>query len=78
MRVIQDMIDTLIVENVINIADLPEQAQAKLVTQKTFRPPISRHSLRLFDDSDMAEVIGGRMRRQRQMATIEQRDAAWT
>ena len=60
VRVIEDVIDTLIVKNVINITDLPEQAQAKLMARKTFRQRITRHSLRLFDDSGMAEVIGGR------------------
>ena len=58
VRVIEDVIDTLIVKNVINITDLPEQAQAKLFARKSFRERITQHSLRLFDDSGMADVIG--------------------
>ena len=58
VRVIEDVIDTLIVKNVINITDLPEQAQAKLFARKSFRERITRHSLRLFGDSGSAEVIG--------------------
>ena len=59
VRVIEDVIDTLIVKNDINITDLPEQAQAKLMARRSFRQRITRHSLRLFDNSGMAEVIGG-------------------
>ena len=39
-------------------AHLPEQAQAKLFARKSFRERITKHSLRLFDDSGMADVIG--------------------
>jgi hypothetical protein len=58
VRVIEDVIDTLIVKNVLNITDLPEQAQAKLFARKSFRERITQNSLRLFDDSGMADVIG--------------------
>lgn len=58
VRVIEDVIDALIIKNVINITDLPELAQAKLFARKSFRERITQHSLRLFDDSGMAEVIG--------------------
>lgn len=58
VRVLEDVIDALIVKNVINITDLPEQAQAKLFARKSFRERITRHSLRLFDDSGIADVIG--------------------
>lgn len=58
VRVIEDVIDALIVKNVINITDLPEQAQAKLFARKSFRDRVTQHSLRLFHDSGMAEVIG--------------------
>ena len=58
VRVIEDVVDTLIAKNVINITDLPEQAQAKLFARKSFRERITQHSLRLFDDSGMADVIG--------------------
>ena len=49
VRVIEDVIDTLIVKNVINITDLPEQAQAKLFARKSFRERVSKSSLRLFE-----------------------------
>lgn len=58
VRVIEDVIDTLIVKNVINITDLPELAQAKLFARKSFRERITRDSLRLFDDSGASDVIG--------------------
>ena len=58
VRVIEDVIDTLIVKNVINITDLPEQAQAKLFARKSFRERITQHSLRLFGDSAAGDVIG--------------------
>ena len=58
VRVIEDVIDTLIVKNVLNITDLPEQAQAKLFARKSFRERITQHSLRLFGDSDISDVIG--------------------
>jgi hypothetical protein len=39
VRVIEDVIDTLIARNVINITDLPDQAQAKLfATTRAMRP----------------------------------------
>ena len=58
VRVIEDVIDALIVKNVINITDLPEQAQAKLFARKSFRERITQHSLRLFGDSTGGDVIG--------------------
>ncbi len=58
VRVLEDVIDTLIVKNVINITDLPAEAQAKLFARKSFRERITRHSLRLFGDSGFADVIG--------------------
>jgi hypothetical protein len=58
VRVIEDVIDALIVKNVINITDLPEQAQAKLFARRSFRERITKHSLRLFGDSGMGDVIG--------------------
>jgi hypothetical protein len=50
VRVIEDVIDTLIIKNVINVTDLPEQAQAKLFARKSFRERVTKHSLRLFAD----------------------------
>ena len=58
VRVIEDVIDTLIVKNVLNITDLPEQAQAKLFARKSFRERITQHSLRLYNDSGVGDVIG--------------------
>jgi hypothetical protein len=57
VRVIEDVIDTLIVKNVINITDLPEQAQAKLFARKSFRERVSQSSLRLFEPTDFRDVI---------------------
>lgn len=50
VRVIEDLIDTLIARNVIAITDLPEQAQAKLFARKSYRERAGRNPLRLFDD----------------------------
>ena len=57
VRVIEDVIDTLIVKNVINITDLPGEAQAKLFARKSFRERVSRNSLRLFSDTQFGAVI---------------------
>ena len=48
VRVIEDVIDTLIVKNLINITDLPEQAQAKLFARKSFRERRSPLALQLY------------------------------
>ena len=58
VRVIEDVIDTLLVKNIINITDLPEQAQAKLFARKSFRERVTQHSLRLFGEGGTIEVIG--------------------
>ena len=57
VRVIEDVIDTLIVKNILNITDLPEQAQAKLFARKSFRERISKSSLRLFETTGFGDVI---------------------
>jgi hypothetical protein len=57
VRVIEDVIDTLIVKNVINITDLPEQAQAKLFARKSYRERMTRNPLRLFSNSAFTTVI---------------------
>ncbi|HET9643452.1 MAG TPA: hypothetical protein VFP68_08875 [Burkholderiaceae bacterium] len=46
VRVLEDVIDVLIIKNVINITDLPPRAQAKLLLRKSFREKITLHSLR--------------------------------
>jgi hypothetical protein len=58
VRVIEDLIDTLIMKNVINITDLPDQAQAKLFARKSFRERVSKSSLRLFaPPTDFGDVV---------------------
>ena len=57
VRVIEDVIDTLIVKNILNITDLPDQAQAKLFARKSFRERVSNSSLRLFQPTDFGDVI---------------------
>ncbi len=58
VRVIEDVIDTLIARNVINITDLPEQAQAKLLARKSFRERATGHALRLFEQpTDFGDII---------------------
>lgn len=50
VRVLEDLIDTLINRNLINITDLPAEAQAKLFSRKSFRERRSSQALRLFGD----------------------------
>lgn len=57
VRVIEDVIDTLIARNLINITDLPEPAQAKLFARKSFRERAGSNALKLFDDAGAGEVI---------------------
>lgn len=57
VRVLEDLIDTLITKNLLNITDLPEQAQAKLLARKSFRERSSKRSLRLFESTDFGDVI---------------------
>ncbi len=58
VRVLEDVIDTLIVKNVLNITDLPEQAQAKLLARKSFRERVSKSALQLFEQpTNFGDVI---------------------
>ena len=58
VRVIEDVIDTLIVKNIINITDLPTEAQSKLFARKSFRERVSKSSLTLFGQAtDFGDVI---------------------
>ena len=59
VRVIEDVIDTLIVKHVINITDLPAEAQAKLFARKSFRERISKNSLKLFGEGDLDGTVIG-------------------
>ncbi|MEP6505284.1 MAG: hypothetical protein ABJD97_18260 [Betaproteobacteria bacterium] len=52
IRVIEDVIDTLISKNVINITDLPIEAQTKLFGRKGYRERASKDALKLFGDED--------------------------
>jgi hypothetical protein len=51
VRVLEDVIDTLVAKNLINITDLPLEAQAKLFSRKSFRERRSQNSLRLFGET---------------------------
>lgn len=52
IRVIEDVIDTLISKNVINITDLPPEAQTKLFGRKGYRERRAKDSLRLFGEDE--------------------------
>ena len=55
VRVIEDVVDTLIVKDIINITDLPAEAQAKLMARKTFRERVTQASLGALRDTDFGE-----------------------
>jgi len=57
VRVIEDLIDTLIMKHVITVTDLPAEAQAKLFARKNLRDKLSGKTLRLFSNSGFSEVI---------------------
>lgn len=57
VRVLEDLIDTLIVKNILNITDLPPEAQAKLLARKGFRERQSQSSLHLYAPSGANDVI---------------------
>ena len=57
VRVLEDVIDTLVSKNLINITDLPPEAQAKLFSRKSFRERSTQHSLRLFGETAFGTVI---------------------
>ncbi len=57
VRVLEDVIDTLIVKNILNITDLPPEAQAKLFARKGFRERQSQSSPHLFAPSGSTDVI---------------------
>jgi hypothetical protein len=52
IRVLEDVIDTLISRNVINITDLPQEAQTKLFGRKGYRERASKDALKLFGDDN--------------------------
>ena len=49
VRVIEDMIDILVAKNIINITDLPPQAQAKIIARKSFRERVSQSPLHVLE-----------------------------
>ena len=57
VRVLEDLIDTLIVKNIVTISDLPERAQAKVYARKSYRDRMGGQALRLFSNSGFSEVI---------------------
>jgi hypothetical protein len=57
VRVLEDLIDALTARHLINITDLPESAQAKLMARRSFRERHSEHALQLFDDTGLSDVI---------------------
>ena len=57
VRVIEDVIDTLIMKNLITITDLPAHAQAKLFARKNYRDRMSGKTLRLYPNSGFSDVI---------------------
>jgi hypothetical protein len=59
VRVLEDVIDTLINRNIINITDLPAEAQAKLFSRKSFRERRSSQALALFSDADLGPLVPG-------------------
>lgn len=52
VRVLEDLVDVLIMRNVIRITDLPPEAQQKLFDRKHFRDRMQKNSLRLFEGTD--------------------------
>lgn len=56
VRVIEDLVDVLLTKNILNITDLPAEAQAKLFARKSFREKASKNSLQLFD-SNSGDII---------------------
>lgn len=58
VRVLEDVIDTLINRNLINITDLPAEAQAKLFSRKSFRERRSATALKLFGD-ELGPLVPG-------------------
>jgi hypothetical protein len=50
VRVLEDLIDTLIGKNLIQFTDLPDPAQAKLLERRTLRHSVN--ALNLIEDDD--------------------------
>ena len=59
IRVLEDVIDTLISKHLIAITDLPPEAQAKLFSRKGFRERRNRGALNLFEGADLGALLPG-------------------
>lgn len=59
IRVLEDLIDTLISKHLIAITDLPPEAQAKLFSRKGFRERRNRSALQLFDGAEVDAWLPG-------------------
>ncbi len=57
VRVLEDVIDTLVTRNILNVTDLPDQAQAKLFARKNFREHASKSALQLLAPSEFGDII---------------------
>lgn len=55
IRVVEDLIDTLIRKDLLHFTDLPEAAQAKLLERRTLRRSVS--ALNLLRDEDDSGLI---------------------
>jgi hypothetical protein len=59
IRVLEDLVDVLVARNVINITDLPGEAQHKLFARKNFRDRFGRNALDLaMGDDDTGGIAG--------------------
>lgn len=54
VRVLEDLVDTLIERSVIRLTDLPEDAQQKLLDRKRFRDRSFKDALHLVPDDHLA------------------------
>jgi hypothetical protein len=57
VRVIEDVIDVLIVRNVINISDFPAEAQTKLLDRKGLRERLGQRTLHLFGEGGQGDGV---------------------
>jgi hypothetical protein len=57
IRVIEDLVDTLISRQVIRLTDLPVEAQDKLFARKSFRERRVAESLNLYSGSEGDDVV---------------------
>lgn len=57
VRVLEDLIDTLIERHVLNLTDLPAEAQAKLLARKSFRERRNPAALQLFGQEPIGDFL---------------------